>query len=137
GRWASAPSSPTRSCATPASPPRSRAKRSLRLPERLRPLTIIPVHGVPEIRPGDVVATLVADAADAQGTPIESGDCLVVTQKVVSKAENRLVELDPDDHDARRRLVESESVRILRRRGDPVIAETRHGFVCANAGVDP
>jgi len=106
------------------------------LPERLRPLTIIPVHGVPEIRPGDVVATLVADAADAQGTPIESGDCLVVTQKVVSKAENRLVELDPDDHDARRRLVESESVRILRRRGDPVIAETRHGFVCANAGVD-
>jgi coenzyme F420-0:L-glutamate ligase/coenzyme F420-1:gamma-L-glutamate ligase len=102
----------------------------------LQALTIIPVHGVPEIRPGDVVATLVADAADAQGTPLESGDCLVVTQKVVSKAENRLVELDPDDHDARRRLVESESVRILRRRGDLVIAETRHGFVCANAGVD-
>src|SRR2546423_8856729 len=146
-RSGSGPSSPTRSCATRVSPPRWPARRSLRrrIPalrtlasgaRRLRALTIVPVHGVPEIRPGDIVATLVADAADAQGTPIESGDCLVVTQKVVSKAENRLVELDPDDRDARRRLVESESVRILRRRGDLVIAETRHGFVCANAGVD-
>ena len=60
----------------------------------------------------------------------------MVTQKVVSKAENRLVPLDPDDLEARRRLVESESVRIVRRRGDLIISETRHGFVCANAGVD-
>jgi coenzyme F420-0:L-glutamate ligase/coenzyme F420-1:gamma-L-glutamate ligase len=54
----------------------------------------------------------------------------------VSKAENRLVPLDPDDLAARRELVESESVRIVRRRGDLIISETRHGFVCANAGVD-
>ena len=59
-----------------------------------------------------------------------------MTQKVVSKAENRLVPLDPDDLAARRELVESESVRIVRRRGDLIISETRHGFVCANAGVD-
>jgi coenzyme F420-0:L-glutamate ligase/coenzyme F420-1:gamma-L-glutamate ligase len=59
-----------------------------------------------------------------------------VTQKVVSKVENRLVELDHEDLDARRTLVEGESVRILRRRGDLIISETAHGFVCANAGID-
>jgi coenzyme F420-0:L-glutamate ligase / coenzyme F420-1:gamma-L-glutamate ligase len=99
-------------------------------------LTLIAIHGIPEIRPDDALATLIADAAAAQDTPLLDGDCVVVTQKVVSKAENRLVEIAPDDRAARRALVESESVRILRRRGDLVISETRHGFVCANAGVD-
>jgi coenzyme F420-0:L-glutamate ligase/coenzyme F420-1:gamma-L-glutamate ligase len=99
-------------------------------------LTIIPVAGIPEVRPGNEVAILVTDAARAQGTPLTDGDCLVVTQKVMSKAEDRLVRLDPDDRDARRALIDSESVRILRRRGDLVISETRHGFVCANAGID-
>jgi coenzyme F420-0:L-glutamate ligase/coenzyme F420-1:gamma-L-glutamate ligase len=99
-------------------------------------LTVIPVEGIPEVRPGDALATLVVDAARQQGTPLASGDCLVVTQKVVSKAEDRLVRLDPDDLAARRALVESESVRVLRRRGDLLIGETRHGFVCANAGID-
>jgi coenzyme F420-0:L-glutamate ligase len=99
-------------------------------------LTIIPISGVGEVRPGDEIAQLIADAAVAQRTPLEDRDCLVVTQKIVSKAEGRLVPLAPDDIDARRRLVESESVRIVRRRGDLIISETRHGFVCANAGVD-
>jgi len=99
-------------------------------------LTIIPVSGIGEIHPGDEIAALVAHAARAQGTPLADGDCLVVTQKIVSKAEGRLVRLDPLDRDARRRLVESESVRIVRVRGDLVISETAHGFVCANAGVD-
>ncbi len=99
-------------------------------------LTVIPIAGMPEIRPGDELASLLADAARAQGTPVLDDDCLVVTQKVVSKAEGRLVEIDSQDPGARRSLVESESVRILRRRGDLVISETSHGFVCANAGVD-
>ena len=102
----------------------------------MQPLTIIPVHGVPEVRPDDALAPLIADAAAAQDTPLLDHDCLVVTQKIVSKAENRLVQVDPDDRDARRTIVEGESVRILRRRGDLIISETRHGFVCANAGVD-
>jgi len=102
----------------------------------VQPLTLIPVHGIPEVRPGDVLATLIADAAAAQDTPLEALDCLVVTQKVVSKAEDRLVPIDPDDRAARRALVERESVRVLRRRGDLLITETPHGFVCANAGVD-
>ncbi len=99
-------------------------------------VTIVPIEGVPEVRPGDVLADLVADAAAAQETPLLDRDCLVVTQKVVSKAEGRLVPIDPDDRNARAALVESESVRILRKRGDLLITETRHGFVCAAAGVD-
>jgi coenzyme F420-0:L-glutamate ligase / coenzyme F420-1:gamma-L-glutamate ligase len=99
-------------------------------------LSVIPIEGIGEIRPGDELAVFIAAAARAQHTPLQDRDCLVVTQKVVSKAENRLVPLDPDDLDARRALVESESVRIVRRRGDLIISETRHGFVCANAGID-
>jgi coenzyme F420-0:L-glutamate ligase/coenzyme F420-1:gamma-L-glutamate ligase len=92
---------------------------------------LIPVYGLPEIRPGDDIATLVAAAAE-----VRDGDVLVVTQKVVSKAEGQLVAVDPDDPLAHKALVEQESVRVLRRRGDLVISETRHGFVCANAGID-
>lgn len=99
-------------------------------------LSIIPVRGIPEIEAGMSLATLIAEAADRGGTPLRSGDCLVVTQKVVSKVEGRVVSIDSDDADARRELVEQESVRVLRRRGDLIISETRHGFVCANAGVD-
>ena len=96
-----------------------------------RALTILPVTGLPEVRPGDVLAELIAAAVS-----LEDGDVVVVTQKVVSKAGKRLEPVDPADPDGHRALVERESVRVLRRRGDLVISETRHGFVCANAGVD-
>jgi coenzyme F420-0:L-glutamate ligase/coenzyme F420-1:gamma-L-glutamate ligase len=79
---------------------------------------------------------MLADASAAQGSPIAAGDCLVVTQKIVSKAEGRVEALDPDDVQAKVRLIEREAVRVLRRRDELIIAETRHGFVCANAGVD-
>ena len=94
-------------------------------------ITILPVAGLPEVRPGDVLAALIAEAA-----ALEAGDVVVVTQKVVSKAEGRLVPVDPDDPLSHKALVEQESVRVLRRRGDLVISETSHGFVCANAGID-
>ena len=94
-------------------------------------LEIFGVEGLPEVRPGDDLATLISAAVT-----LADGDVVVVTQKVVSKAEGRLVALDPDDLPARARLVEQESVRILRRRGDLIISETAHGFVCANAGID-
>lgn len=99
-------------------------------------LTIVPVAGIPEVCPGDALGPLLVAALGAHGEALVDGDCLVVTQKIVSKAEGRLVPLDHADLGARRALVESESVRILRRRGDLMITETRHGFVCANAGVD-
>lgn len=96
-------------------------------------LRVIPVLGIGEIRPGQVLADVVAEAA---GAVLAEGDVVVVTQKVVSKAEGRLVAIDPDDPLAHKPLVESEAVRVLRRRGDLVMTETRHGFVCANSGVD-
>ena len=95
-------------------------------------LEIIPVEGVPEVRPGDRLADLLAAASVA----LEDGDVVVVTQKVVSKAEGRMVPVDHDDRAARMAVVEAEAVRVLRRRGDLVITETRGGFVCANSGVD-
>ncbi len=99
-------------------------------------LTIVPITGIAEVVAGDELAVLIADAAAAQGTPLADADCLVVTQKVVSKVEGRVVALDADDPDARRRLIEGEARRVLRRRGDLLITETSHGWVCANAGVD-
>ena len=99
-------------------------------------LTVIPIAGIGEVAPGDELADVIAGAAAASATPIADADCLVVTQKVVSKVEGRLVELRDGDLAARRALIESESARVLRRRGDLLITETKHGFVCANAGVD-
>ena len=96
-----------------------------------RRLEIIPVEGLPEVRPGDRLAPLLAECAE-----LADGDVVVVTQKVVSKAEGRMVAVDPADPAALAAVVEAESVRVLRRRGDLVIAETASGFVCANAGVD-
>ncbi|HWC67515.1 MAG TPA: coenzyme F420-0:L-glutamate ligase [Acidimicrobiales bacterium] len=100
-------------------------------------LTIWGVEGVGEITPGDDLGSLIVTACAAPpNEPLAAGDVLVVTQKVVSKAEGRLVPVDPDDPRAHKALVEAEAVRILRRRGDLVITETRHGFICANGGVD-
>src|SRR5262249_46355798 len=94
-------------------------------------LTIFGIEGIGEIHPGDDLAALIAASAS-----LEDGDVVVVTQKIVSKAEKQLEAVDPDDPLSHKALVERESVRVLRRRGDLVISETKHGFVCANAGVD-
>ncbi len=94
-------------------------------------ISLIPVEGIPEVHPGDDLAAIIADRAG-----LRAGDVVVVTQKVVSKAEGRLVAVDPADPLAHKVHVEAEAVRILRRRGELVMTETRHGFVCANSGVD-
>jgi coenzyme F420-0:L-glutamate ligase / coenzyme F420-1:gamma-L-glutamate ligase len=106
-------------------------------------LRVIPVEGIPEVREGDDLAALLAAAA-----AFEDGDVLVVAQKVVSKAEGRVVSLDgvePSEaarelaggEDPRRlEVILRESARIVRSRPPLVIVETRHGFVCASAGVD-
>src|SRR5256885_2164431 len=94
-------------------------------------LTIIPVEGIGEIARGDDLAGIIAGAAE-----LLDGDVVVVTQKIVSKAEGMLEAVDADDPLSHKKIVERESVRVLRRRGDLIISETKHGFVCANAGVD-
>ena len=95
-------------------------------------LTIFPIEGIPEVVAGDDLAGLIA-AAEPE---LLDGDVVVVTQKVVSKAEGAMARIDPDDPRGHKALVEEQSVRVVRRRGDLIISETAHGFVCANAGVD-
>ncbi|HEY8491612.1 MAG TPA: coenzyme F420-0:L-glutamate ligase [Dehalococcoidia bacterium] len=118
--------------------------------ERPPRVEILGVTGLPEVREGDDLAALIVEAAARQGTPLQDGDVLVVTQKVVSKAEGRLVDLrtvtpsaEALDLAARLerdpRLVEvilRESVRVVRAVPGVLITETRHGFVCASAAVD-
>ena len=111
-------------------------------------LRVVGLPGIPEVRPGDDLARLVAEAADRVGG-LRSGDVLVVAQKAVSKAEGRVVRLDGVEPSDRARQIAGDSVdprhvevilrearRIVRTRPPLVIAETRHGFVCASAGVD-
>jgi coenzyme F420-0:L-glutamate ligase/coenzyme F420-1:gamma-L-glutamate ligase len=95
------------------------------------------IEGIGEITPGTVLADVIAEACtDGANPPLADHDVLVVTQKVVSKAEGRLVPIDTSDPLSHKVLVEQESVRIVRRRGDLIISETREGFICANAGID-
>lgn len=102
-------------------------------------LEIIPIPGLPEIVPGDDLAGLIItacqDALAAEGG-LQDHDVLVVSQKVVSKAENKLEKVDPDDPLSHKPLVLRESARVVRRRGELIISETKHGFICANAGID-
>lgn len=114
-------------------------------------IELIGLDGIPEVTPGADLATLIAEAAAASDVSLADADVLVVTQKVVSKAEGRLVELasvEPSDFartwasqwgkDPRQvELVLRESASIVRMGpGGLIISRTRHGFVCANAGVD-
>ena len=114
-------------------------------------ISLIPLAGIPEVRQGDDLAALIEAALAAAGIGLEADDVLVVTQKVVSKAEGRVVELasvtprpeavkwaEQWGKDARQvELVLQESAEVLRMApGGLIISRTRHGFVCANAGVD-
>ncbi len=115
-------------------------------------IEIFGITGIPEVQPGDRLGPTIVEAAMAQGTALEVGDILVVTQKVVSKAEGRLVKLstvEPSDFavsfaqsaDRDPRLIElvlQESKSVVRMDPDRgvIISETHHGFVCANAGID-
>ncbi len=106
-------------------------------------IRILPVEGLPEIREGDDLTSLIRERIE-----LRDGDVLVVAQKAVSKAEGRVVRLDEveasaqavelagDDDPRKLEVILRETARIVRTRPPLVIAETRHGFVCASAGVD-
>ncbi len=113
----------------------------------MKGIELVPVGGFPEVRPGDDLGALVAEAVEAI---LRSGDVLVVTHKVMSKAEGRLVDLGTVEPSALAKgyaarwgkdprqieVVLRESRRVVRMDRGIVISETHHGFVCANAGVD-
>lgn len=101
----------------------------------MRELRIFALEGVGEIVAGDDLVGAFLDALDAQRDALAHHDVVIVTSKVVSKSEGRVVAFDgTPEH--RERLIEQESTRILRRRGPLRITETPHGFVNANAGID-
>ena len=135
--------------------PETRAARVLEAPTEAPPpraprLEVFGIRGLPELRPGDDLARLAMAAAAAQDTPFRPGDVVVLSQKAVSKAEGRLVRLDDVTpsalalevsraHKKDPRLIEvilRESRRIVRMDRGVLITETRHGQICANAGVD-
>mgnify|MGYP001304172060 CR=1 FL=1 len=113
-------------------------------------LSIFGIQGLPEITPGTDLAASIFEAGQASGTPLESGDILVITSKIVSKAEGRIVKLEEvqvspfarqyaertEKDPAIVELVLQESRRVVRQVGPIMITETRHGFICANAGID-
>ena len=117
------------------------------MPPQIR---IIGIEGMPEVQPGDDLAGLLLAAMAQQGTPPQAGDALVVTQKIVSKAEGRVVSLDGVEPsplavaitEGHRRdprhteLILRESRRIVRMDRGVILSETWHGFNCANAGID-
>lgn len=113
-------------------------------------LSILPVHGIPDVRPGDDLARLIAAALRSHALQLLESDILVVTQKIVSKAEGRMVETSSVEPSALARsyaeqtgrrpedveVALREARRVVRMAPNALILETRHGFVCANAGVD-
>ncbi len=108
------------------------------------------IEGLPEVQAGDDLAVQIIDAAAAQGTPIEDGDVVVVTQKIVSKAEGRVMTIDEVEAsplavaitEGHRRdprhteMILRESRRVVRMDRGVIISETYHGYICANAGID-
>ncbi len=118
--------------------------------DRSSDLEIIGLDGIPEVRPGDDLVGLITGALERRGLLLQGGEIVVVTHKIVSKAEGRLVrlsEIEPSPfarrladawgRDARHvEVILRESARIVRMDRGLIISETRHGFVCANAGVD-
>lgn len=97
-------------------------------------LEVHPLVGIGAVSAGDDIADTLAPALDPLRP--ENGDVVVVTHKIVSKAEGAVRRIEGDEEAFKRALIEEQAVSIIRRRGDLVIAETKHGFICANAGID-
>ena len=96
-------------------------------------IRIIPIEGIPEIKVDDNLAEITFDVLNKSEIGIEKNDIFIVTQKIVSKSEGMERNLSNYDFEE---LLQSETKKIIRKRGDLVIAKTHHGFICANAGID-
>ena len=96
-------------------------------------IRILPLFGIPEVTTGDDLASLIIDSIEQSENKIFENDVLVVTQKIVSKSEGMVRDLEKISF---KELLQEETIRIIRKRGDLVIAQTKHGYICANAGID-
>lgn len=98
-----------------------------------RNIEIIPVYGLPEFKKNDDLIEILTTTLKNNSETLLNGDVVIVTQKIISKIEDRAVDLNVTDINE---LLKEESTQILRKRGETIIARTRHGFICANAGID-
>ena len=98
-----------------------------------RNIEIIPVYGLPEFKKNDDLIEILTTTLKNNSQTLLNGDVVIVTQKIISKIEDRAVDLKVTDINE---VLKEESTQILRKRGETVIARTRHGFICANAGID-
>ena len=96
-------------------------------------IEIIPVYGLPEFKKNDDLIEILTTTLKNNSETLLNGDVVIVTQKIISKIEDRVVDLNVTDINE---VLKDESTQILRKRGETVIARTRHGFICANAGID-
>ena len=96
----------------------------------IQKIEIIPVTGLPEFKSNDDLVEILISTLN---NPLTENDILVITQKIISKIENRSVNLQDKDFSE---ILKDEATQIIRKRGETIIARTRHGFICANAGID-
>ena len=96
----------------------------------IQKIEIIPVTGLPEFKSNDDLVEILSNTLN---NPLMENDILVITQKIISKIENRTVNLQDKDFSE---VLKDEATQIIRKRGETIIARTKHGFICANAGID-
>ena len=96
-------------------------------------VSIIPIMNLPEFDTGHEIVEELIESLEENKISLEDSDVIVITQKIISKVEGRKIDINKEDIEE---VIKSESLQIIRKRGETVIAKTKHGFICANAGID-
>ena len=96
-------------------------------------ISIIPIMNLPEFDTGHEIVEELIKSLEENKITLEDNDVIVITQKIISKVEGRKIDINKEDIEE---VIKSESLQIIRKRGETVIAKTKHGFICANAGID-
>ena len=96
-------------------------------------VSIIPIMNLPEFDTGHEIVQELIESLEENKISLEDSDVIVITQKIISKVEGRKIDINKEDLEE---VIKSESLQIIRKRGETVIAKTKHGFICANAGID-
>mgnify|MGYP001378131967 FL=1 len=96
-------------------------------------VSIFPIMNLPEFDTGHEIVEELIESLEENKISLEDSDVIVITQKIISKVEGRKIDINKEDIEE---VIKSESLQIIRKRGETVIAKTKHGFICANAGID-
>ena len=96
-------------------------------------VSILPVMNLPEFDTGHEIVEELIGKLEENKISLEDSDVIVITQKIISKVEGRKIDINKEDLEE---VIKNESLQIIRKRGETVIAKTKHGFICANAGID-